>query len=142
MRNFGPLLSLLLLISMAITLACGANAPRVLQTVSVNPASADAMDYPGGLVPFVATGYYSKAPLTVSPETATWTACPSLQGQPTNNVTLSSSGVAQCSAGASGTYLVVGAVLNPAVENECGETPYTCGASCGSVIGVATLTCP
>ena len=142
MRNFGPFLFLLLLISVAISLACGASAPRVLQTVSVNPASADAMNYPSGSVPFVATGYYSKSPLTVSPETAAWTACSSTQGQPTNNVTLSSTGVAQCNAGVSGTYMVVAAVPDPAFKCDGVEIPYICGASCGTVIGMATLTCP
>jgi hypothetical protein len=140
MRNFGPLLFFSFLLSVAITLACGT--PRVLESVAVSPATADAQDFPSGQVPFVATGYYSKVPTTVSPDTATWSAC--YQGQFTNGVTISSTGVAQCSAGgASGTYFIFADVPNPGFRGTCPLVPAICGTGiCGSVIGTALLTCP
>ena len=140
MRNFGPLLFFSFLLSVAITLACGT--PRVLETVSVAPATADAQTFPNGLVPFVATGYYSKSPSTVSPETATWNAC--YQGSFTNGVTISTNGVAQCTAGgAAGTYMIFADVPNPAFKGACPLIPAICGLEpCGTVVGTAVLTCP
>jgi hypothetical protein len=39
-----------------LTLACG-NSTRQVQSVSVSPTAANAQDYPGGNIPFVATGH-------------------------------------------------------------------------------------
>jgi hypothetical protein len=141
MRDFGlPLLFFSFLLSVAITIACGVNAPRTLETVSLSPQSADAQDFSNGQVPFIATGYYSKSPSPVSPENALWTAC--FQGQLSSAVSFTQSGVAQCTAGASGTYAVFAHVEDPASKG-CPDTAINpCAAACGMVMGMASLTCP
>jgi hypothetical protein len=140
MRNSGlPILSFLFLLAAAVTLACGLNNPRMLETVSVSPATADAQNFPNGQVPFVATGYFSKTPSPVSPETGTWNVC--YQGSFTNSATISASGVAQCTAGTSGTFMVFAEVPNPAFKGAC-PALSACGFSCGTVVGTALLTCP
>jgi hypothetical protein len=140
MRNFGPplIFSSLLLIA-AITLSCGLSNPRMLETVSVTPATADAQDFPNG-VPFIATGYYTQTPSPVSPETATWGAC--YQGGATTGISISAAGVARCAAGASGVYTVWASVPNPAYKGACPQIETACGLSCPNVVGMALLTCP
>ena len=87
-------------------LACGSPS-RQVQSITLSPASADAQTYPNGQVPFVATGYYNVAPTTVTPLQANWGAASG--SLPANGaVTLDANGVAQCSAGASGTYTIAG----------------------------------
>lgn len=142
MRKLGPqLLFCSLLAAAAIMIACGSSSTRMLQSVSVSPATADAQDYPDGQVPFAATGFYNKSPQQVSPLTATWGACS--QQAPTTAVSVSSSGVAQCTAGASGTYTVWAFDTNPTAPGTANCTAMTaCGGGCGRVTGTAQLTCP
>jgi len=98
MKSYGlPFSCFLLFLAAAIALACGSPAgPRnttgILKSVSISPASADAQNYPLGLVQFTATGQYTTAPFQVTPLTATWGAC--YQGSATNGVSVSSNGVA------------------------------------------------
>ena len=125
----------------SVALSCGVNNPpkHVLETITLNPSIADAQNYPNGQVQFVATGNYMSAPTVVTPLTATWGACN--QFQTTTAVTVGSNGLAQCSAGASGTYTVwanvpldIPGVANCTAENACGG---------GCVVqGNALLTCP
>jgi hypothetical protein len=125
----------------AIGLACGAlspaptsiNNPGIPHLIAISPAVANAQDYSGGKVPFVATGYFATPPSPVSPLQATWGVC--YQNAPTNQVTISDIGVAECGASASGAYSVFA------------SRPTTCGAitACGGgcqISGYATLTCP
>lgn len=140
MRVLGPpLLVFSVLLLIAITLACGVNRPRALETVSVNPPTADAQNY-GGQVQFAATGYFNTEPLQVNPAPATWGAC--YQGAPTADVSISRTGVAQCASGASGTYLVWAEVQNPGFKGMCTNLLTACGESCATVSGTALLTCP
>ena len=122
-----------------ITLACGGGA-RKIQSISMSPASADAQDYPNGQVPFVATGYYNSAPMTVTPLQANWGAASG--SVPANGaVTVDSNGVAQCNAGASGTY-TIGAWVNLPVNGTPPCPSFAFGAaSCKYVLGTAKLTC-
>ena len=62
-----------LVFSACITFACGGSS-RQIQVITVGPASADAQDFPNGQVPFVATGSYNSAPMTVTPLQANWAA--------------------------------------------------------------------
>jgi len=55
----------------SVGLACGSGSYKI-QSITVNPATADAQSYPNGQVPFVATGYYNSAPATVTPLQAKW----------------------------------------------------------------------
>ncbi len=61
MKNSGALFLFLLVLAAAITLACGSSPSpdRLLQSVTVAPATAAAQDYPNGQVQFTATGFYS-----------------------------------------------------------------------------------
>jgi len=43
-----------------------------LQSITVSPATADAQDYPNGLVQFVASGYYIDPSRRVTPLSAMW----------------------------------------------------------------------
>ena len=120
-----------------ITVACGST-PRQIQSVTVSPASADAQNYPDGKVQFVATGQYNTAPMTVTPVQAYWGPSSGLN----RAVSIDENGVAQCAAGASGTYSV-GAWVDLPVT-----VPIPCAVGlygepiCYTVLGTAKLTCP
>jgi hypothetical protein len=146
MKKYGPQLCFFSLIwAAAITLACGSPSRRI-QSLTVNPTSADAQSYPGGRVPFVATGYYNTSPATVTPLQANWSVLSEqvLNGVetllPTTEVSVDTNGVAQCAAGASGTY-VLGAWVAYQSRVSCTVIrPF--GDPCDSVLGTAQLTCP
>lgn len=130
----------LIVLATAITLACGSSSgPRIIQSVTVSPVSADAQSYPDGLVPFTAAGYYSGPPSPVSPVAATWGAC-AQDGSTTTAITVSTGGAAQCTAGSTGTYTVWAFVLKPGGAT-C-NLITACGGGCGRVTGTAQLTCP
>jgi len=149
MRSYGlPPFFFLLVLAIAITLACGSpvshiapscsSAPTVVnpgmpQSVIVCPAVADAKDYPDGQVQLIAIGSFNTQPTPALPKPVLWGACQ--QNQFTTGVTVSGGGVAQCASGASGAY-TVWATGGPVVCNVIGP----CGA-CGPT-GTAQLTCP
>jgi len=104
-----------------------------LQSITVNPPTADAQNYPDGEVPFEATGNYINPAHKVTPLSARWVACS--QNAPTSDATVSDSGVAQCASGAEGTYQI-----NAFVMTNC-NLITACGGGC-TVVGSAQLTCP
>jgi hypothetical protein len=115
----------------------GNPANRQLESLSISPATASAN---GSTVQFTATGYWNTAPTTMTPQIANWGACAS--GAATDEVTVSTSGLAACASGATGKYMVfawdpdyggVGAVC---------DVITACGAGCGRVSATAQLTCP
>jgi hypothetical protein len=128
----------LLLCSAAITLACGTSGARMLQSVSVSPATADAQNYPGGQVPFVATGFYTTNPATVTPLATEWGACYQ-QASTTDVLVDSHTGIASCKAGAVGTYTVF--TSNTGGANGGCNVTTACGGGC-FITGTAQLTCP
>jgi hypothetical protein len=132
-----------------ITLACGSGS-RQIKSIIVGPASADAQNYPNGQVPFVATGNYNSAPMTVSPLQANW-AAQSEQivngietfGPANGAVLVDSTGVAQCTAVASGAYAVIAWDLqDPTLKVSCASETDFGEPGCNAVQGVAQLTCP
>ena len=147
MRNYILPSSLFLgVLVIAIALACGSSqiAPSckavpassnasLPQSMILCPAEADAENYPDGQVPFVAIGAYSTQPSPATPVKPFWGVC--YQNAPTSGVTISSSGVAQCASGASGTYDVFASV-----PTYC-TSITACGGGC-QVSGYAKLTCP
>jgi hypothetical protein len=141
MGRYGlPFFFLLLVLAAAITLACGSpsSPERLLQSVTVSPATADAQSYPGGEVQFTATGYYNTRPSPVTPLATYWPAC--YQGASTTGVLVDQdTGVAQCAAGSVGTYTV----FTENYSNSHGGCLGTsaCGGGC-FVTGTAQLTCP
>lgn len=124
-----------------LALSCGMGNPpqHMLESITLNPTSADAGNYANGQVQFVATGQYSTAPTIVTPLMATWGAC--YQFQPTTAVTVSQNGVAQCTPGASGTFFVWAndPIGGSGTFNCSAET--ACGGGC-VVQANALLTCP
>jgi hypothetical protein len=103
MSRHGHILSATLLcVAASIAIACGGSTPqREIQSISISPSTADAQDYPNGQVQFVATGAYNLAPITVTPLTANWAVNNSGLAVP---VSITTDGLAQCMAGASGVY--------------------------------------
>ena len=137
MKTWSP--SIFILIFLAVILvACGSSAPRSLQTVSISPATADASQFPNREVQFTATGYFNANPTPVTPLNVTWGACS--QSLPTTDVTMTATGVAQCTPSASGTYLVWG--FAPDSTHGTCSAINACGGGCGRVTGTALLTCP
>ena len=139
MRKYGLSVSFLAILAIAITLACGSS-PRILQSVSLSPPTADAQGSP---VQFTATGYFNQQPSRVQQVSANWGAC--YQNQRTTFVSVSAAGAAQCAAGAVGTYTVwAWAERAGSCGGNNGEVPANpCGgASECQVTGTAQLTCP
>ena len=128
----------LVLAGSLLTLSCGAGQTQ-LQSMSLNPTAADAKDYSGGLVQFIATGYYINPTHTVTPQSANWVPCQN--NSPTNDVSVNTSGVAQCGAGASGTYSID--AWNPLTGSGTYNCPAqnACGGGC-TIEATAQLTCP
>lgn len=145
MKNSVPIPFLVALAVVAsAALSCGnpADSPGAadpLESITVTPAVADAKDYPNGQVQFTATGYYSTNPTQAVPLTPTrWGSC--YQNASTSEITVSSTGMAQCAGGAVGTYTVwADAPPNPNGPNCLAMT--ACGGGC-FVVGTAQLTCP
>ena len=139
MRKYGLSVSFLAILVIAITLACGSS-PRVLQSVSLSPPTADARGNP---VQFTATGYFNEQPSPTKLHEASWGGC--YQDQRTTAVSVSAEGVAQCAAGAVGTY-TVWAVAESGGDS-CGAAGTVPANPCGGagecqVTGTAQLTCP
>ena len=102
MRKYGLSVSFLAVLAIALMLACGSSPPpRSLQSVSLSPATADAQGSP---VQFTATGYFNDQPSSAKLLAANWGAC--YQNQRTTAVSVNTDGLAQCAAGAVGTYTV------------------------------------
>jgi len=134
---------LALLLPASLVLSCGTTSQGQdpLQTITLSPASADAKDYPNGQVQFIATGYYSDPARKVTPLSAGWGTCyqsPTIEA-PTNAISVTPTGVAQCTPGAVGTY-TVWANDPPNSNIEC-LAITVCGGGC-FVAGTAQLTCP
>jgi len=144
MRSYGlPFFCFLLILAAAIALSCGSppgpkNTTGVLESVTITPATADAENYPGGLVQFTATGYYSVPPSPVSPLTSTWGVC--YQGSPASGVSVSKSGLAQCVSGSVGTYTIWAFAFSNAPT--CPLWVGPCGQGGCQVTGAAQLKCP
>jgi hypothetical protein len=107
-----------------------------LESISVSPSSADALEH-GGSVQFVATGHYDGPPYTVEPLTVMWTIDNPPWGGSTQSVDVSidSKGLARCAPGAFAGHTVL--AIAPADPNAAlsatGED---------AVIGTADITCP
>lgn len=139
MRKYGLSLFFLAVLAITITLACGSS-PRLLQSVSLSPATADAQGSP---VQFAAMGYFNQQPSQVKLSSANWGVC--YQNQPTTAVSVTIDGLAQCAARAVGTYTVwAWAQRAGSCGGNNGEVPANLcgGASECQVTGAAQLTCP
>ena len=118
--------------------ACGSN--RQLESVTLNPASADAKNYPNGQVPFIATGTFSKPPSPVQLTTSDVMWCfgdanGGCAGYVAPYVSVDQNGIAQCSTTYVGTATILaGTPSKVMVMADAGPQL--------KVFGSATLTCP
>lgn len=100
--------------------SCGANTPRVLQSVTASPATADAKNFPNGVVHFIPTGIYNTSPTMVTPLPVTaWST------DQISIATIDQNGNAACVPGRVGTVKIRVAV-----------------AGDGPLMNAAELTCP
>jgi hypothetical protein len=123
----------------ALAPSCGGGSSSMtsheLLSVSISPASTTS-NQP---VQFTATGNYASSPYTQTPlPEATWGVCTTDQ-QATTAITVTQSGVAQCAAGAKGTYLVW-ADSPPYLNAPVCNAITVCGGGC-LIAGTAKLTC-
>ncbi len=134
MPRFPLVSSSVMLLALTVSLlACGTTPPRVLVSATVSPATATASNFPNGMVPFTATGTFTRPPSPSALSPAVWELEPSLL-YPGDAVAISSSGVAQCKAGFTGTVTIRGG------GDVC--PPAGISAPCQFVSGDAQLTCP
>ena len=130
---------LFILLSVAIVAGCGGSMNtmnannRVLLSMSISPASADAQMFTNGLVTFTATGTFSQPP---SPAMVTFVApfSGSWEVSDPNMATITPNGMAQCLPGANGKVTV-----QAQASSNSATTP---GAMSTAVGATATLTCP
>jgi len=105
---------------------CGGS-NRVIQSVTVTPATADAQNFPNGQVQFTASGNYSQPPSPVALSQANWSLS---EG---GIATLSGTGLTQCILGASGVVTVKAGVSGPCNGTNCTAI---------QIVGSAQLSCP
>lgn len=140
-RSVGPLL-----LVVAAAVSCGGG-NRQLQTVSLQPAQADAKNFPRGQVQFTATGTFSHppSPVPLTSKDVTWCVGELTNvANPTAGVcvgniatvaTVDQNGLAQCTgAPFPGTEYILAGTPLPSM-NPDGPTQL-------KVFGAATLTCP
>lgn len=119
----------------ALSAGCGAmnSSNRVLQSITVTPANADAQGSSMGQVQFTATGTFSKPPSPapvpfVDPYSGSWMI------SNTNIASISQTGMAQCISGTSGTVTVTAIASS--------NSAMGMGQMSTAVSGTAKLTCP
>jgi hypothetical protein len=108
-----------------------------LSSVNLTPGVADAKNFPNGQVQFIATGTYSGSSKVVPLTNLTWcvgTTNGGCKGFVVTVASVSSSGVAQCLPGATGTATVLAGSGGHAGLPDQGATL--------SVFGSAQITCP
>ena len=138
MRKYGLSVFFPAILAIAVTLAWAS--ARILQSVSLGPPTADAQGSP---VQLTAAGYFNEQPSPVKLRTANWGACH--QNQPTTAVSVSADGLAQCAAGAVGTFTVWAWAQRGG--DSCGPAGTVPANPCGGagecqVTGTAQPTCP
>jgi hypothetical protein len=133
----GPLPSMLLLLSLLITIGCGAGGP--LKSVTVSPSAADARNFAHGQVPFSATGTFgnSSMPQPLNNKDITWcvgTSAGACAGNINSGATVTANGVGACVPTFTGTATILAGKATPAMNPDEGAQM--------SVFGAAQLTCP
>ena len=138
-RSIGPLLLLC-----AAALSCGSN--RQLNSVALNPPTADAKNSANGEVQFTATGVFSNSntPVTLTSKDITWCyggpapVATFTSGQCAGNIaqvaSVDQNGLAQCNSGYQGQVFILAGTPSGSAMPDMGVQL--------KVYGVATLTCP
>ena len=132
----GPLASFLLL-SLFITIGCGASGQ--LRSVTVTPSAADARNFPGGQVPFSAMGTFgnSSMPQPLNNKDISWcvgTSAGICAGNINPGATVTANGVAVCVPNFTGTATILAGKATPPMNPD--------GGAQMSVFGAAQLMCP
>jgi hypothetical protein len=133
--------SLCLILFAAGIAGCGGsmmNNGRMLQSLAVKPASADAQSFAGGKVQFSATGTFNMAPVTVTSQAVMWSiGNPFATPSPTMpHASIDSTGLAQCNGFVGSAFVEATAPTEPEIPLQ-GMTPSTPSTS-----ATATLICP
>jgi hypothetical protein len=114
-------------------LGCGSH----LSSVNLTPGVADAKNFPNGQVQFIATGTYTGSSKVVPLTNLTWcvgTTNGGCKGNVMSVASVSSSGVAQCLPGATGTATILAGSGGHATNPDGGFNM--------AVFGSAQITCP
>src|SRR5215472_10495738 len=125
---------------LVLTVSCGGNSMsmqgRQLQSITVTPKTADAMNFPGGQVQFSAMGNFNMAPMPAATPVM-WSLSEPMSGMAPGGVTINATtGMATCS-GFTGTVIVMAmAPAEPLIPLSQMSTMTM------NVSGQAQLTCP
>jgi hypothetical protein len=117
-------------------LGCGCGTGG-LKSITVNPAVADAQDFPNGQVQFTATGTYGGSSRQVSVRNVNWcigTSSGMCNGNIASAASILGNGVAQCVPNRTGTVTVLAGTGGPTNPPDTGHQ--------FAVFGTAQLTCP
>jgi hypothetical protein len=119
-------------------LACGSSSSsRQLQSLSINPATADAQKFPNGQVQFTAMGAFSGSSQTSAVSALWWTTQPWTYPPAPTTISLSSSGVAQCDPMVAGTFTIYAvAPKDPSIP------PSQMTMMTPQIVATAQITCP
>src|SRR6202140_1684081 len=106
-----------------VTSGCGSS--RQLQSVILTPASAEAQSFPGGQIPFAASGTFSKSPSPVelTSKDVQWcvgTSTGACAGNINPGASVDQNGLAQCNAGFVGTANILAVKVAPMPINPAG----------------------
>jgi hypothetical protein len=129
-----------LLVGALSILGCGASS-RQLVSVTISPSSADASNFAGGQVQFVATGTYSRQPLTAQLTSADVSWCVGTSGGHCagfirTGATVDANRLAQCDSGFSGPLTIL------AGEPQIQPSPMPDVGVQLRIFGTAQLICP
>ena len=109
---------------------------RQLQSITVSPGSADAMNFPAGTVRFMATGTYTMAPMSGTPPVLWSLGNPFSQQPVPAGVSIDANGMARCAG-------FVGMVEIDATSPMDPNLPISkMSMNTMNVVGMAQLTCP
>jgi hypothetical protein len=109
---------------------------RQLQSITISPSSADAMNFSNGMVHFTAMGRYNMAPMTANTPVL-WSLGNPFSSQPIPaGVSIDANGVAQCSG-------FMGMITIEATSPMDPNMPVSqMNMNTMNVVGMAQLTCP
>lgn len=138
-RLSAAILTLVMCAVLLPTVSCGGNMSmmgRQLQSITVTPASADAKNFPSGMVQFTAMGNFTMSPMSAAPAVM-WSIGNPFSSQPAPaGVTISATGLAQCSGFTGSTIVMATAPMDPLIPLAQMSTMTA------NVSGSATLICP
>lgn len=137
-RPPAPIVAAVVLIFFAMAACSGGNMmnTRQLQSISVTPQSANAQNFTNKQVQFTATGAYTMAPMSGTPQVL-WSIGNPFSAMPVPaGVTISPNGMAQC------TTFTGTVTITATAPMDLGMPLSQMGMMTSNVSGMAQLTCP